>query len=99
MKILTDILDKLNTIIKLIETLAVNSKKIFSFKEACGYLQVSESQLYKLTSQRKIRHYKPSGKLIYFNREDLNAWMQSNQVKTKEDMEKEATSYLYKNSN
>jgi len=59
------------------------SKEILSLKEASSYLDVSESLLYKLTSNRKIKFYKPNRGRIYFKRVDLDHWMlQNEQVPT-----------------
>ena len=33
------------------------TKKVFTFSEACMYIGVSESMLYKLTANKEIPHY------------------------------------------
>lgn len=43
---------------------------------------VSESLLYKLTSSREVPHYKPRGKMLYFNKEELDQWLLQNNVPT-----------------
>lgn len=48
------------------------------FQEACMYIGISESMLYKLTSGKEIPHYKPRGKMIYFAKEDLDEWLLQN---------------------
>ena len=55
---------------------AINSKEFLTFKEAAWYLGVSKSHLYHLTSEGKIPHYKPTGKMLYFNRSELVQWLQ-----------------------
>ncbi len=57
-------------------------KETLTIHEASVYLGVSESYIYKLTSSKQIPHYKPNGKLIYFNRKELNKWVMRNQVQT-----------------
>jgi excisionase family DNA binding protein len=71
------IVNKLDQIYK---TLIRSSKDIFTLKEAAEYTQLSESFLYKLSSNRSIRHYKP-GKHIFFKKEDLDQFILSNPVK------------------
>lgn len=71
-------------------------KSILSFEEACEFLNFSKSYLYKLTSQCLIPHYKPSGKMVYFERVELENWLRQNPVKTKEQIEIEANTYLLK---
>ena len=45
------------------------------FKEACRYTGLSDSQLYKLTKAGKVPHYKPSGKLLFFSKRELDGWL------------------------
>ncbi|MFA7360357.1 MAG: helix-turn-helix domain-containing protein [Candidatus Kapaibacterium sp.] len=56
------------------------SENILTFSDACKYLCVSESTLYKLTSFRKIEYYKPNGKMIYFSKVQLNSYIKSRKV-------------------
>lgn len=64
------------------------TKRVLTFAEACIYLGVSESHLYKLTAQQEVPHFKPRGKLIYFERIELENWLLSRKVPTmKEQME------------
>ena len=71
--------DKLNTAP---EGASLNSKEVLNASEACQYTGFSKSYLYKLTSRREIPHYKPSGKMVFFNRLELEAWLQTNRVST-----------------
>jgi excisionase family DNA binding protein len=72
-------------------------KEVLSFEEARIYLDnISSSYLYKLTSARKIPHYCPTGKLIYFKRSELEEWVFSNRRKTTDEMNTEAETYLKK---
>ena len=72
------ILDKLNEIHHLMEEQITVRKKILTLDEASKFLGISKSDLYKRTSSKSIPFFKPSGKLIYFLREDLENWMMSN---------------------
>jgi excisionase family DNA binding protein len=65
-------------------------KKIFSFDEASRFLNLSKSYLYQLTSKGLIPHYKPQGKMLYFERVELESWLLQNPVKTKQQLEHEA---------
>lgn len=55
-------------------------KEILTLTEAAIYLDVSTSYLYKLTSQRKITHYKPGSKLIFFKKKELDDWIIKGEV-------------------
>ncbi len=71
-----------------------NEKPFLTFREACDYLQVSSSTLYKLTHQRKIKHLKPNGGKLYFKKSDLLEWMNSKPVKSAEQIDEEAANYV-----
>lgn len=65
------------------------SKKVLTLQEAHEYTGLSTSYLYRLTSTNQIPHFKPSGKLIFFEREELDKWLLRNRVKTQEEIEQE----------
>lgn len=67
--------------VKDIESNEALLKEVMSFNEAASYLDVSKSLLYKLTSSRKIRFYKPNRGKLYFKRIDLDNWMLQNEQK------------------
>ena len=54
-----------------------NVKSVLTIDEAAEYMGLKKSYLYKLTSERRIPHFKPNGKKIYFEREALTSWMMS----------------------
>lgn len=70
--------------------ISLNTKEVLSADEAARYCCISLSHLYKLTSSRKIVHFKPQGKLVYFKRKDLDAWLLSNRVATMGELDKQA---------
>jgi excisionase family DNA binding protein len=49
-----------------------------TFTEACDFLQVSKSTLYKLTHRKRIKFYNPGGKRLYFKKSDLLEWVYGN---------------------
>ena len=55
-------------------------RQIITLKEACKYLGISPSHMYKLTSRKIIRHFKPNGKMIYFYTEDLKKYIETCEV-------------------
>lgn len=72
------------------------TKTVLSFEEAAQFTGLSKSYLYKLTSQQRIPHYKPSGKLIYFERNELERWLMQNRVSTTDEIESKVQSYCMK---
>ena len=77
-----------------LENLIYLSKNVLSFEEASRFLNLSKSYLYKLTSAGVIPHYKPQGKMIYFEKTALEEWLRQNPVKTQEQIAQEAQRYL-----
>ena len=55
-------------------------KTVLTAREACEYMGITESHLYKLTSRGRIPHYKPTGKLVYFDRSELDDWLLRNKI-------------------
>jgi len=82
-----DILNKLDKIVELLESQKLVQKTVLNFNEACIYLDVSLSHLYKLTSARQIPHFCPQGKKLYFKREELDQWLQRNRQNTLQEIE------------
>lgn len=74
----------------------IAQKEILSFKEAILYLDVSESFLYKLTAKKEISFSKPNNGKLYFNKKDLNAWMQKNESFSASNLESRVNNYLNK---
>ena len=50
-------------------------KATLNSKRAGRYTGLSDSQLYKLTKAGKVPHYKPSGKLLFFSKRELDGWL------------------------
>lgn len=69
------------------------TKEVLTFDEVADLTGLSKSYLYKLTSARQIPHYKPNGRLIYFNRAEVVEWMQRGRVETSAELETEAATY------
>lgn len=65
-------------------------KEVLTLDEAARYMGISKSYLYRLTHERRIPHSKPAGKMVFFRRDELEAWLQQNRVATIDDINKEA---------
>lgn len=64
-------------IVQLEEKLYAN-KGMLTSQEAADYMGISISMLYKMTSRLEIPHYKPRGKMVYFDKQELEDWMRKN---------------------
>ena len=71
----------------------VCTKEVLTSDEAALYMGVSKSYLYKLTMRKEIPHYKPMGKMCYFNRLELETWLQQNRCATDTELSQKAQSY------
>lgn len=88
------ILQKLDSIEKLLSEQTLLKKEVLNFNEACQYLALSQSHLYKLTSTKQIPHFCPNQKKLYFKRTELDTWLQRNRQITKEEIDQQAADYL-----
>ena len=70
------------------------SKKVLTFEDVALITGLSKSYLYKLTSTNQIPHYKPSGKQLYFDREEIENWLRRNKIATEEETNSTATNYV-----
>jgi excisionase family DNA binding protein len=71
-----------------------NPQKYFSLEEAAHFLKLSKSFLYKLTMNRVIPHYKPNGKKIYFDVNDLEKFITKNRIISEDALKTKAANYL-----
>lgn len=72
------------------------TKEVLTSDEAARYMGVSKSYLYKLTMRQQIPHYKPMGKMCYFNRIELEQWLQNNRVSASTEISRQAHAYCMK---
>jgi excisionase family DNA binding protein len=91
------ILQEVRELKKLIYEQNMLQKEVLNFNEAAIYLEVSHSHLYKLTSTGTIPSYKPNGKKLYFNRQELNQWLMSNRQASVSEIEEEVSRFQLKN--
>ena len=80
-----------------LEQMLFLTKNVLSFDEASKFLNLSKSYLYKLTSGNLIPHYKPQGKMLYFEKVELEAWLRQNPIKIQAQIEQEAQKYILNN--
>lgn len=90
------IFQKLERIERLLSEQNMLQKEVLNFNEAAVYIEVSHSHLYKLTSTGTIPAYKPNGKKLYFNRQELNKWLLSNRQTSLSDIEEEVNQFQLK---
>lgn len=86
--------EEINSITDLVTARTIfATKEVLTSEETARYMGVSKSYLYKLTMRREIPHFKPLGKMCYFNRHEVEAWLQSNRVATTTEISEQANKY------
>lgn len=70
-----------------------NERDLMTTTEAARYLGLKSSYLYKLMMRRAIPYYKPGGKLCFFAKADLDAWLTRVRVKSQSEIDSEAARY------
>ncbi len=85
-----------NAKIDILTNAVLTNKQTLSIDEAAIYTNLSVSYLYKLTSTQQIPHFKPRGKMIYFDRSELDEWLRQNRVKTTTEIDTEAANHVVK---
>ena len=75
------------------------AKNVLTLEDVHLLTGLSKSHLYKLTSNRQIPHYKQNGgRIIYFDRAEIEAWMKQNRVNTQQEAENFALDYCNMNN-
>ncbi len=74
----------INERLKSIEETLYTTKDILNMKEVCQYLDISQSLLYKLTCSGEIPHFKPRGKMIFFEKKELIEWIKKSNLLSSE---------------
>lgn len=90
-------MDKLQSIderLSNIETLLLAQKTVLNFGEVAAYTGLSKSYLYKLTSAGGIPCYKPQGKHIYFDKQEIDQWLLQNRKATNQELESQASTHV-----
>lgn len=88
-KELAQIIEQTNERLDRIEKGVLGQKTVLTFEDFCIYVGISKSFGYKLTSTRKVPHFCPNGKMIYFEKAQVDLWLLQNPIKTKKQLEKE----------
>lgn len=67
-----------------LEEILLSKKPVLNIKDLCDYTGYSRSYIYKLTSRNVIPYFKPSGKMVFFEREEIDSWLLRNKQEVKE---------------
>ena len=70
------------------------AKNVLTLDDVAALTGLSKSNLYKMTCRKEIPYYKPNGKLVYFDRAEVEAWMKQNRVNTAQEASQQAAKYV-----
>ena len=93
MDALMELLLKQEKRLETIEDLLSSQKSVLNIDEVCRITSKSKSHIYKLTCSGSIPYYK-QGKHLYFDRQEIESWLKSNRIKSMEEIESEASTYV-----
>jgi len=91
----TDILIELREIKRLLSL----QKEMLSMDEFCQYTGISKNYAYHLTATNKIKYYKPFGKMIYFDKDEVIEFLKQNPVLDQNEKGKSVSKYILNNKN
>ena len=95
-QLISDAIEKFGDIARIIEYAKEMEENIYACKtmlnldEAARYMGISKSTLYKMTASRQMTYYKPNGRFILFEREELDELMRTNPIYSRKAIERMA---------
>jgi excisionase family DNA binding protein len=87
---LQSVLDRID----ILTSAVLSNKKVLNIAEASAYTGLTVSYIYKLTSTQEIPHYKPRGKILYFDRSELDAWLKQGKISSQEEIQEKSQAYI-----
>ena len=80
--------------IDILTSAVLSNKQTLNLKEAAAFTGLADSYLYKLTSTQEIPHYKPRGKMLYFDRSELETWLRRGKINSSLEIQQQADAYI-----
>lgn len=73
------------------ESAVLQAKNVLNLDDVVKLTGYKKSHLRKLIAQREIPFYKPTnGRMLFFDRQELEGWLKSRRMDTREDLSGEA---------
>lgn len=74
----------------------LSSKTVLDTKEVALMLNLSESRIRHLVSERNIPHYK-QGRFTYFKKSEIEEWQLRHRIPTNDEINRKAITYISTN--
>lgn len=71
-------------------------KRLLTIEQASLVSGVSKSYIQKLVASKKLPHSKPTGKLIFIHRRDLEEFLSQNYIASNDEVQSNVSDYLLK---
>ncbi len=75
----------------------LGAKDVFNMDDVAAYTGMSKGDIYGLVCKREIPFYKGGGKMNFFRREEINAWLLQNRVSSQSEIAAAAAAYVVNN--
>ena len=89
-------LTEIENLIKQKNGITAGTGEILNLDMASAYAGISKSTLYKFTSTKEIPHFK-RGKRLYFKKDEIDNWLTTHKISSRDEIDKLATEYILKN--
>lgn len=76
--------------------LLLQAKEVLTLKEFCLYTGFSPPYTYRLIANKALPYYKPSGKSIFFKKEDIIEYLTSIKIDNETSKQKKVSTFLLK---
>ncbi|MDR0926714.1 MAG: helix-turn-helix domain-containing protein [Ignavibacteria bacterium] len=91
---ISNVESKVDEVLLILKHNSSPAKRQMTVPEVATYLGVSKYQIYQLTSKNVIPHEKPCGKIIYFDIDDIDAWLKSGRKLTQSEIASRAAAHV-----
>lgn len=85
----------LHELLEIKRLLSLN-KKVLTVEDFCTYTGISKQYAYRLTSTGKVKFYRPFGKMIFFDIEDVIEFLKQNPAQDRRKQKTKLDSYFDK---
>ncbi|WP_335901459.1 helix-turn-helix domain-containing protein [Shewanella algae] len=75
-------------------TISVSEKEFLTVEECAELIGAKKSYIYRLTHEKRLPYHKPGGNRILIRQDDVVAWMESNRIKSQQEIDSEVATRL-----
>ncbi|AKB06154.1 helix-turn-helix domain-containing protein [Vibrio fluvialis] len=75
-------------------SLPPSDKEYLTVDEAAAYIGAKRSYIYRLTHEKRVSFTKPGGNRVLIKRSDLQAWLETNRVKSQDEIHQDVAAYI-----